>query len=187
MSTEFYKTINSVKPNAAHTAVAAIEAMGKLDCVITQNIDGLHQLAGCSARRVIELHGTARAVSCLSCNMRYDRDAVQKRISDGDRVPRCDACDGLLKPATISFGQAMPEKETAEAMQRSEACDLFIVIGSSLVVQPAAQMPLIAKENEAKLVIINRDQTPFDHIADAVAHSSAGVVLPEILRMVQER
>ena len=185
MSTEFYEQLKRVRPNAAHTAVAALEGMGKLDCVITQNIDGLHQMAGSSPERVIELHGTARSVSCLSCQKHYDRDAVQERISRGDRVPRCDACDGLLKPATISFGQAMPEKETAEAMQRSSACDLFIVIGSSLVVQPAASMPLVAKEKGAKLVIINRDTTPFDHLAEVVLHTSAGNVMTEILNRIQ--
>ncbi|MBW1695796.1 MAG: NAD-dependent deacylase [Deltaproteobacteria bacterium] len=185
MSTEFYNTVKSVKPNAAHLAVAELEKMGKLDCVITQNIDGLHQMAGCSAKRVIELHGTALAVSCLDCHKRYDRDLIQKRISDGDRVPRCDVCNGLLKPATISFGQTMPEKETAEAMHRSAQCDLFIVIGSSLVVQPAASMPLIAKEKGAKLVIINRDDTPYDHLADVRIHDSAGAVLPEILQRVR--
>ena len=185
MSTEFYNQLKTVRPNSAHMAVAALETMGKLDCVITQNIDGLHQMAGSSSERVIELHGTSRAVSCLSCKKRYDRDAVQQRISDGDRVPRCDACDGLLKPATISFGQSMPENETAEAMQRSAACDLFIVIGSSLVVQPAASMPLVAKEKGAKLIIINRDSTPFDHLADAVLHASAGTVMTEILNRIQ--
>ncbi|MBW1996206.1 MAG: sigma factor regulator FecR, partial [Deltaproteobacteria bacterium] len=119
------------------------------------------------------------------CHKRYDRDLIQKRISDGDRVPRCDVCNGLLKPATISFGQTMPEKETAEAMHRSAQCDLFIVIGSSLVVQPAASMPLIAKEKGAKLVIINRDDTPYDHLADVRIHDSAGAVLPEILQRVR--
>ena len=187
MSTEFYHKIKSVQPNPAHVAVAELEQMEKLDCVITQNIDGLHQMAGCSPERVIELHGTARSVACLSCKKRYDRDTIQQRISDGDRVPRCEVCDGLLKPATISFGQAMPEKETAEAMQHSADCDLFVVVGSSLVVQPAASLPLVAKEKGAKLVIINRDHTPYDHLADATHHSSAGTVLPEILQRVRGR
>ena len=177
--------VKKAKPNKAHLALAELETVGNLKTVITQNIDGLHQMAGSAPERVIELHGTARVVSCLSCKKLYNRDAVQERIAQGDRVPRCDACDGLLKPATISFGQAMPENETAEAMQFSSACDLFIVIGSSLVVQPAASMPLVAKEKGAKLVIINRDDTPFDHLADAVLHASAGDVMTEIINRIQ--
>jgi NAD-dependent deacetylase len=121
----------------------------------------------------------------LSCKKHFDRDAVQQRIYEGESAPRCHDCDGLLKPATISFGQAMPEDETAEAMQRSSTCDLFIVIGSSLVVQPAASMPLVAKEEGAKLIIINRDDTPFDHLADAVLHASAGEIMTEIITRIQ--
>ena len=186
MSTEFFNELKSVHPNPAHEAVAELERMGKLDCVITQNIDGLHQLAGLSPERVIELHGTARMVSCLSCKKIYEREDVQKRIAQGDSVPRCDACKGLLKPATISFGQSMPEKETTEAIRRSEACDLFIVIGSSLVVQPAASMPVIAKEKDSGLVIINRDPTALDHLADIVIRDSAGVVMTNILQKVKK-
>ena len=185
MSTEFYQTLQSVKPNAAHIAIAELETIGKLDCVITQNIDGLHQLAGASPERVIELHGTAREVSCLSCKKRYDRDGVQERIAKGDKAPRCDDCNGLLKPATISFGQAMPEHETAEAIKRSGGCDLFIVIGSSLVVQPAASMPVVAKERGARLVIINREATPHDYLADLVIQGSAGSILSGILAQVK--
>ena len=185
MSTEFFHSLQSVKPNAAHIAIAKLEAIGKLDCLITQNIDGLHQIAGVSPERIIELHGTARSVSCLSCKKRYDRDGVQERIAKGDKAPRCDDCNGLLKPATISFGQAMPEQETAEALKRSGGCDLFIVIGSSLVVQPAASMPVVAKERGARLIIINREATPHDYMADLVIQGSAGSVLPDILAKVE--
>ncbi|MBP1700484.1 MAG: sir2 family protein [Deltaproteobacteria bacterium] len=168
MATEMYEPIKKAQPNQAHLAIAELEKLGKLDCVITQNIDGLHFKGGNSEEKVIQLHGTAIFVSCLSCKKRYDRNEIQKRIKEGQKAPRCDDCGGLLKPATISFGQSMPEKETEEAYRRSSLCDLFIVVGSSLVVQPAASMPLVAKRNGAKLVIINRDQTPFDDMADLV-------------------
>jgi len=131
---------------------------------------------------VIELHGTTRSVSCLSCKKKYSRDAVQQMIAQGVKVPRCDECNGLLKPDTISFGQAMPEKETSEAYRRSGECDLLIVIGSSLVVQPAASMPLVAKEKGASIVIINRDPTPYDRLADHVIHGSAGAAMTQILQ-----
>jgi NAD-dependent deacetylase len=187
MSTEFYHSMKHVQPNAAHEAVAELERIGKVNHVITQNIDGLHQQAGSSPEKVIELHGTARSVSCLSCKKKYSRDAVQELIAQGGKVPRCGDCSGLLKPDTISFGQAMPEKETAEAYRRSGECDLFIVIGSSLVVQPAASMPFLAKENGAKLIIINRDSTSYDNLADYVIHGSAGMIMSSILQGVQSR
>jgi len=160
--------------------------MGKLDCLITQNVDGLHQMAGSSPEKILELHGTTRTVSCLSCKKGYTRDEVQEMIVSGVKVPRCDQCDGILKPDTISFGQAMPERETAEAVRRSEECDLFIVIGSSLVVHPAASMPLVAKEKGAKLVIINRDPTPQDSMADAVVRGSAGAIMSQIIQGVRQ-
>jgi NAD-dependent deacetylase len=160
--------------------------LGKLDCVITQNIDGLHFKAGNSEEKVLQLHGTAIFVSCLSCKKRYDRDEIQERIKKGQKAPRCDDCGGLLKPATISFGQSMPEKETQEAYHRSSLCDLFIVIGSSLVVQPAAAMPLVAKRNGARLVIINRDPTPYDDMADLVIHGQAGPTMASILEYMKQ-
>jgi NAD-dependent deacetylase len=163
-----------------------LERFDKLDCIITQNIDGLHHKAGNSRGKIIELHGTALSVSCLSCRRKYDRDEVQERIRKGIRVPRCDDCNGLLKPDTISFGQAMPGGETNQAYERSFGSDLFIVVGSSLVVQPAAYMPLRAKQGGAKLVIINRDPTPHDGYADVVINGSAGYVMARILEKVRE-
>ena len=185
MATEMYEPIRMAQPNQAHLAIAELENLGKLDCVITQNIDGLHFKAGNSEERVIQLHGTATFVSCLSCKKRFDRDEIQERIKKGEKAPRCDNCDGLLKPATISFGQSMPEKETEEAYHRSSLCDLFLVIGSSLVVQPAASMPLIAKRNGAKLVILNRDPTPYDDMADIIIHGQAGPAMASILEYVK--
>ncbi len=187
MSTEFYEEMRDVKPNLAHGALVDLERAGKLDCIITQNIDGLHQDAGSSSERIIEIHGTARTVSCLDCKKRYARSVVQAMIMGGTRVPRCDQCKGLLKPDTISFGQSMPEAETAEAYRRSETCDLFIVIGSSLVVQPAASMPIVAKNNGAKLIIVNREPTTYDQLADVAVHGSAGRIMADILAAVKER
>lgn len=186
MATEMYEPIKNAQPNPAHLAISELEKLGILDCVITQNIDGLHFKAGNSEEKVIQLHGTAIFVSCLSCQKRYDRDEIQGRIKKGQKAPRCDNCGGLLKPATISFGQSMPEKETQEAYHRSSTCDLFIVVGSSLVVQPAASMPLVAKRNGAKLVIINRDPTPYDDMADLIIHGQAGPTMASILEYVKQ-
>jgi NAD-dependent deacetylase len=186
MATEMYDPIKKAQPNLAHLAIAEMERLAKLDCVITQNIDGLHFKAGNSEEKVIQLHGTATYVTCLSCKKRYDRDEIQERLKKGVKAPKCDDCGGPLKPATISFGQSMPERETEEAYHRSSLSDLFIVIGSSLVVQPAASMPLVAKRNGAKLVIINRDPTPYDDMADIVIHGQAGPVMDSILKEVKK-
>ncbi len=187
MATEMYEPMKKAEPNAAHRAVAEMENLGKLDCIITQNIDGLHQKAGNSQSKILELHGTAMWVSCIECGKRYDRKQIQNQIAKEKKVPYCDTCRGPLKPATISFGQAMPERETQEAYRRSASSDLFIVIGSSLVVQPAASMPLEAKKNGAKLVIVNRDPTPYDQLADLVIHGQAGPIMTGIIRKVKEK
>jgi NAD-dependent deacetylase len=181
MSREFYEPVKNAQPNAAHKAVVELEKMGKLDCVITQNVDNLHQRAGSSPEKVIELHGTVVSVSCLSCRKKYSREEIQSWLLQGVRVPQCDTCGGILKPDTVSFGQSMPQKETAESFHRARNCDLLIVIGSSLVVQPAASIPLEAKESGAKLVIINRDPTSHDSYAEVVIHGSAGEVMSRIM------
>ena len=186
MATEMYEPMKKAQPNLAHLTIAEMEKLGKLDCIITQNIDGLHFKAGNSEEKVIQLHGTAIYVSCLSCKKRYDRDEIQERIREGTKAPYCDDCGGPLKPATISFGQSMPERETEEAYHRSSLSDLFIVIGSSLVVQPAASMPLVAKRNGAKLVIINRDPTPYDNMADIVIHGQAGPIMASVLEKLKQ-
>ena len=186
MATEMYAPMKQARPNLAHLAIAEMERLGKLEAVITQNVDGLHLKAGNSPGKVIEIHGTAMHVSCLHCQKRYARDAIQKRVKEGVKAPVCEDCGGPLKPATISFGQAMPEKETQEAYDLSSLCDLFIVIGSSLVVHPAASMPLVAKRGGAKLVIINRDPTPCDDMADAVIHDEAGPTMDGILKELKK-
>ena len=185
MATEMYKSMKDAKPNQAHHTLAELEKLGRLDCLITQNIDGLHFKAGNSPEKVLELHGTAMYVTCLTCKKRYDRDSIQGRIAKGEKAPLCDECAGLLKPATISFGQSMPERETREAYERSATCDLFIVIGSSLVVQPAANMPVVAHRSGAKLVIINRDETACDDIADIIVKEQAGTAMAAILEEVK--
>ena len=181
-------TFWKARPNPAHHALAELERMGKLDCVITQNIDSLHQEAGNSPDNVIELHGTARWVYCLHCGVRFPSEEVYERIRrDRLEIPDCTACGGMLKQAVIAFGEPMPEAETLEAERRARCCDLFIVVGSSLVVFPAASMPLLAVRGGAKLVIINAEATPQDGIADIIIRGKAGEVLPEIVRQVKER
>jgi len=173
------------KPNPGHKAIAELDSIGKLDCVITQNIDGLHQRSGVPEEKVIELHGTARWVNCLECGQRYPREQIEERIKGGTKVPRYDSCGGIMKPATISFGQAMPEQETRQAEDRASACDLFLVAGSSLVVYPAAQMPIIAKESGAGLIIINLTPTPHDPYADIAIHDKTGPALSQIINRVK--
>ncbi len=186
-STSTWPEMAAAEPNRGHYAIAELYSMGKLDCVITQNIDSLHQKAGIPEDRVIELHGTMRWVNCLECGRRYPREEIERRVEAGEKVPKCDACGGIMKPATISFGQQMPEKETSEAERRSAACDLFLVAGSSLVVYPAAQMPLVAKESGAKLVIINLEPTPHDRYADLAIHERTGEALPQIMALVKAK
>ncbi|MFC2066724.1 NAD-dependent deacetylase [Chloroflexota bacterium] len=181
-----WSVISVAEPNRGHYAIAELYHMGKLDCVITQNIDNLHQRAGIPDELVIELHGTAKWVNCLECGHRYPREDIQVRLEKGEKVPRCDVCNGIMKPATISFGQPMPERETREAENRSARCDLFLVAGSSLVVYPAAQMPLIAKGNGAKLVIINLMPTPHDGYADTVINEKAGETLFQIVEQAKK-
>jgi NAD-dependent deacetylase len=186
MATEMFASIREARPNSAHLAIYELDRLGRLLVLITQNIDGLHEKAGHGADKIIELHGTALYVSCLNCGKRYDRDEIQERIKQGIKAPACDDCQGPLKPATISFGQAMPERETREAYRLSAQSDLFLVIGSSLVVQPAASLPPAAKRGGARLVIINRDPTPYDDLANLAVHGQAGRILPSILERVKE-
>ena len=186
-SRQLWPTMADAKPNRGHYAIAELHHMGKLDCVITQNIDNLHQKSGVPEEKVIELHGTMKWVNCLECGQKYPREQIQSRVEAGEKIPLCDVCSGILKPATISFGQPMPEKETREAETRSASCDLFLVAGSSLVVYPAAQMPLIAKDGGAKLVIVNLTPTPHDGYADIVIYEKTGQVLSEIVEQVKAK
>ena len=182
-----WETIRDAQPNSGHLAVTDLYNLGKLDCVITQNTDGLHQKAGLPEEMVIELHGTMQWTYCLDCGQRYPRGKVHDKMLAGEKVPRCDSCNGILKPATIAFGQSMPQEETHEAEKRSAGCDLFLAAGSSLVVYPAAQMPVLAKRSGAKLVIFNLTPTPHDHHADIVISEKTGETLSQIVARVKAK
>jgi len=169
------------EPNAGHYACARLVASSKSRAVITQNVDNLHHLAGVPTDQVIELHGNASYARCLDCGLRHelaDLKALYKATGD---LPCCRACGGIVKTATISFGQAMPEGPMARARDEALACDLFLVLGSSLVVFPAAGFPLLAKDNGAQLAIVNREPTEQDVIADLVLHDEIGPVMSEVV------
>lgn len=182
---ENWKVSRDAEPNRAHYAVAKLEQLGKLSAVVTQNIDGLHQKAGNSPEKVFELHGNMWEVRCLSCNDLYSWEEIFKLLEEGKEVYNCKLCGGLLKPATVSFGQSLPEEALREAQRLSGRCDLFICIGSSLVVYPAAYLPEKAKNAGAKLVIINREPTPLDQIADMVFRGEAGDVMSQVVKTVE--
>lgn len=170
-------TFAAAKPGRGHRALASLYKAGKIPAIITQNIDNLHQDSGIPAERVIELHGNNTYALCLDCTKRYELAWVKVQFEHrGERAPEC-ACGGFIKTATVSFGQAMPEREMKRAEQMTLDCDLFLAVGSSLVVWPAAGFPLMAKRNGAKLVIINREATEFDEIADLVIREDIGTVL----------
>ena len=175
-----YPVIRAAEPNAAHRALAELYARGRLDCCITQNIDNLHQRAGLPPDRVIELHGNATRARCLSCSAGFTRDEVHEWLERGVEVPECPRCAGIIKPATIMFGEAMPRDAMGEAERRARACDLFVVVGSSLVVYPAAYVPLYAKDAGATLVIVNLTPTPYDDGADVVIRGKAGEVMARV-------
>ncbi len=168
------ETMLKAEPNAGHRALAKLVEQGRMSAIITQNIDGLHQRSGVPDAKVIELHGNATYASCLDCGHRHELEPIKKAFLGSGKLPLCVKCDGIVKTATISFGQAMPEIPMARAQDETMSCDLFIVLGSSLVVYPAAGFPSIAKRNGAKLVILNRDPTDQDDDADVVVHAEIG-------------
>ena len=176
---EMEKSLKHARPNKGHMAIARLDQMGYLTALITQNIDGLHQASGVAEDKIIELHGNTRRVRCMSCRRLISWDQAMAMIRAGDPAPACE-CGGYLKPDTISFGQAMPEAQTREAAQLSTSADIFIAVGSTLLVQPAALMPEYAKSAGAFLVIINLSQTPYDRQCDLVIREKAGPVLAAI-------
>jgi len=167
------------EPNDGHRALVELERFGIIDSVITQNIDGLHAAAGSSV--VLELHGTMREVACLSCSDRLPMEEVVARVRAGDTDPHCARCGGLLKSATVSFGQSLPSDVVEDAFRRAAECDLCLVVGSSLVVYPAAGIPIEAKRAGAKLAILNAEETDLDELADIVVRGQAGAVLRDIV------
>src|SRR5947209_8222861 len=174
------------KPGRGHQALASLYRAGKSPGVVTQNIDNLHQASGISAEHVVELHGNTTYATCLDCAVRYELPWVRERFDAANgRAPACSACGGHIKTATVSFGQAMPEDAMRRAEQMTLAADLFIAIGSSLVVWPAAGFPLMAKRNGARLVIINREATEFDDVADLVVRHDIGAVLEPFIAPIR--
>jgi NAD-dependent deacetylase len=177
MYREFYATLHRAEPNEAHHACKRLWEMGKLLAVVTQNVDGLHQKAGVPEELVLELHGNAWRVKCLSCGNSYPSQEIERWLNEGVEIPLCEKCNGLLKPATVSFGQSLPPDVLRKAEKCARECDLMIAVGSSLVVFPAAMIPIMAKDAGARLVIVNLDPTPYDDRADLVIRGSAGVIL----------
>lgn len=169
---EAHRDFVVAKPNITHLTLADWERSGRLRGVITQNIDGLHQEAG--SQQVLELHGTARFIGCLSCSWREPADAWVEMFVREQRVPNCPQCGGLLKHATVSFGQSLPEDVLEAAVEWATDCKLFLALGSSLVVEPAASLPRLARQQGAKLVIVNRDPTPLDNLARMVVNAPLG-------------
>jgi NAD-dependent deacetylase len=170
------------EPNAGHFAVSRLVASGKASAVITQNVDNLHQASGVPEDKVIELHGNASYAKCLECGLRHELGDLRPVFVDRGEIPTCRSCGFIVKTATISFGQQMPDGPMQRAEVETFACDLFLVLGSSLVVTPAAHFPVKAKRNGASLVILNRDETPLDSIADLVLNEEIGPTMTAAMR-----
>jgi NAD-dependent deacetylase len=174
----------AARPNPGHRALAALEAAGHLAAVVTQNTDGLHQESG--SRHVIEMHGSSRTVQCLDCGNREPRVDVQARL-EVEMPPRCKVCGGtFLKPTVVLFGEPMPQAAVAEAFALAREADVVLVVGSSLVVYPAADIPLVALRSGARMIVINAEPTPFDELAEVVIHGRSEEVLPEIIALIGE-
>ena len=175
--------IGAVSPNAGHMAIAKLVELGKVSAVITQNIDNLHQNSGIAAEKIIELHGNSTYAKCLDCDLRHELADVRVAFfgSQQSQAPGCQNCGGIVKTATISFGQAMPERQMREAEAATMSCDLFLAIGSSLQVFPAAGFPIMARHNGARLVIINREPTDLDEAASLVVNEEITPVLQNII------
>ncbi len=174
----------AARPNAAHIALAELESIGRLDCIITQNIDGLHQRAG--NRNVIELHGTLATDTCMGCGKRYSWEGVKKMIEGGGLPPRCPACGSIIRPDVVLFNEQLSAEALNMAFKCSRECDLMLVLGSSLAVTPAAYLPETAKSYGAKVAIVNMEPTEMDYIADVIVLGKLGEVLPKIALHVRE-
>lgn len=177
------QTTMSAIPNPAHCALAELEKMGKLDSIITQNIDMLHTRAG--NQNVYELHGHMREATCIHCFTKYDGESIIQDVLDTGEVPRCPKCRGVLKPDVILFGEQLPYKQIQLAKNAARKCDLMFVIGSSLEVYPASDLPILAHRNNAKIIIINYEPTPLDKIADIIIREDVAMVLPTIIGQLE--
>lgn len=177
-----YPAMRDAVPNPAHKALVELEKSGKLLALITQNIDGLHHKAGSSPDKIYELHGTVLEVTCLDCHRRWPREHITDEMDrEGVEVPYCKHCGGPLKCATIAFGQALPSDVLEASFDHSRNCDLFLTVGSSLVVQPAAMLPLEAKRRGAELILVNLSATPFDDFMDEILLGTAGPILQALM------
>ena len=176
----FRREFERARPNVAHEAIAALVRAGRALGVVTQNIDNLHQRAGVPTSHVIELHGNGTSAACLECGAPYDLDDLEAEFERTGEPRRCDACGGHVKAAVISFGQPMPAHAVRRAQEMCEECDLMVVVGSSLVVQPAATLPLVARQAGAPLVIVNREPTPLDGVADLLVPGEIGPAFAHI-------
>jgi NAD-dependent deacetylase len=181
-----YPVIRDALPGAAHHAIAELHRLDRLDAVITQNVDDLHRRAGVPADRIIELHGNSARVRCLACGAEYRRDDVHAWVEASDEAPACRACGGIVKPTTVLFGEALPAGAMDEARRRASAADLFVVVGSSLTVVPAAYVPRHATRAGATLVIVNLTPTPLDAEADLVIAGKAGEVMAAVVAEIRE-
>jgi NAD-dependent deacetylase len=182
-----YAVIRAAQPNPAHLALVELERRGKLDLLITQNIDGLHTTAGSSPERTIELHGTAHRVYCMNCGTTETRDSIMARLDAGEAIPACRVCGGVLRAATVAFGEPLPQEPWRHAVGAARRSDLFLVIGSSLVVNPAAQLPQVAVSAGAYLVILNQTPTPLDGIAHLLLRGTAGEIMARVMPEVRAR
>ncbi len=178
--------VKDVQPNAAHYAIAELDKLGKLDCVVTQNIDNLHQLAGVPDEKVFELHGNMQYARCLSCRRRYPMAEIVARLAI-EELPECEACKGILKPDAVYFGEMLPQAVLSEASRRANQCDLCVVIGSTLVVYPAAYIPEYAHNAGAKIVIVNIGSTPMDSRAAVRIEGKAGETMGTVMQYVRAR
>ncbi|MGH2785198.1 MAG: SIR2 family NAD-dependent protein deacylase [Actinomycetota bacterium] len=174
----------TAEPNAGHAAIAELERKGRLHTLVTQNVDGLHQAAGSSSDRIVEIHGTMREVMCMSCGERAPMERALARVRGGEEDPACRTCGGILKSATISFGQNLIPEDLERSFDAAAGADLFLAIGTSLVVYPVADLPRVALEAGARLVILNAEPTPYDRLASAVLRDRLGEVLPKLVSLV---
>lgn len=176
-----YPALVARKPNAGHIALADLERRGTLLAIVTQNIDGLHQKAGNSDRRVIELHGNAHQLRCVDCGTISAAAEIQLRLQAGEPEPNCLVCGGVLRSGTVLFGDPIPTEALEMSLTAARACDVMLIVGSSLVVNPAARLPEIARRNGASLIVINRTKTPVDHLADVLILGEAGPTLSDLV------